>query len=188
MLPRFSSTQVALLLLTLTAPVDAQRAPWVAFDLGPQALREAVPTHYYGTLAATTTHPTIGVVVALPLRTWIRPEFTLRTTLGRSLPVRSASLGLGVRPPGLSRLALHVAFARIQGSQPVVCLQAGSGGCPPYGLDRRWGFEAHASWEFAVARHYVLGPTGWWTQSVSPHGVLLTKYRGVGLGVRLGLR
>lgn len=179
------SSLVLLAVIPLAPPLVAQRSPWITIEAGPQALREAVLTHYWGTLTESSTDATVGATLAAPSGWWLTPALSVRTTFDRALPFRSVALGAAIRT--FRRVRFHLALARIQGSQPVLCLQSGSS-CPHYGRDRRWGFEARVGWEAIVQGHASVGPAVWWVQSLAPSDTLLTQYRAIGIGLQIGWR
>jgi hypothetical protein len=161
---------------------QALRVPWINAQVGGEALRESFRTSQLGTLTEWRYRLSLALGIALPLRGWLQPEASFRTTVGADPGFRLGALGLAIRPTRDRRAYGRLSVTRSVRSRLPSCTDSPCAGTEQ---QRRWGLEAAVGADLLLGEHYTIGPVAWFLETLGPREEHF-QYRSVGLGIRLG--
>jgi len=181
---------VLLCAISLVTPAAAQ-APGhfaVGGEIGRQFLRENVRLDGTESLFDRSSSFIVAGSIGLPIRSWFVPELALRTTVGEDYPLRSASLGVGLRHPRLNRAHLHLALAGVLAYTTGWNCPETTRGCPRH-LDRRLALDVRGGFELFKDTHFSMGPTVWWQKTLERNvSYVHLRYRTLGVGVQIAFQ
>jgi len=170
------------------SPAAAQTAPapWITATLGVELLHRSIRTTSLGTLTENHNYPIAGVALQLPLRSIVRPELSVRSSLGSGSGFRSAKVGFTIRPLRRAGAQLGVAVARTDYWEGAACINSG----PCGGADHfsQWHLEVSGGFDFPQGSRISLGPALWILQPLRGAQLFKSHFRVFGAGFRLGFQ